>query len=218
MPGCFPLGVATLWLWYLLDHVDGQLARLHNTQSVTGIYFDFMMHHLVHPAVAFAIGYGIASQTQYLPWTLGGAAFAFGLSTLSISNDCRYKAYFSNASRGLAMPLVAAQARGASRSPAATGGPSNETRSKRGRLSAGLKVLHATMLRLCEIPNIIVSLSILGTVAVWNPGLGNAVIQGYVLGMAVVAPTLGLMRLGKQVWYRLPDHEYISELYSFKRE
>jgi CDP-alcohol phosphatidyltransferase len=99
LPGFFGIGVATLWLWYLLDHVDGQLARLHSSQSVTGVYFDFMMHHLVHPAVAFAIGYGLASSTNCLPWTLAGASFALGTIALSLSNDCRYKAFYAVASR-----------------------------------------------------------------------------------------------------------------------
>src|SRR5437867_6805094 len=38
-PGFFVPGVATLWIWYLLDHVDGQVARLRQSQSVTGVYF-----------------------------------------------------------------------------------------------------------------------------------------------------------------------------------
>src|SRR5262245_31082145 len=86
MPGTatFDLGVAVLWIWYLLDHVDGQVARLRGSQSVTGVYFDFMMHHLVHPPVAFGLGYGLARGTGDIDWTLAGAGFAFGIMALSL--------------------------------------------------------------------------------------------------------------------------------------
>ena len=50
------LGLACGWivaagllqLWYLLDHVDGQLARLRGTASLDGVQLDFLMHHTVN--------------------------------------------------------------------------------------------------------------------------------------------------------------------------
>jgi phosphatidylserine synthase len=212
LPGFFGIGVATLWLWYLLDHVDGQLARLHSSQSVTGVYFDFMMHHLVHPAVAFAIGYGLASSTNCLPWTLAGASFALGTIALSLSNDCRYKAFYAVASRASQpahpLPDPGAGKEGSKFSESSLGActPSESPT----RLLRLPKSIHACLLRLCEIPNIILALTVLAACSMFDTRLGFRVTEAYVMLMAVIAPLLAVLRLFKQVWRRLPDREIIN--------
>src|SRR5262245_57744010 len=220
LPGFFSIGVATLWLWYLLDHVDGQLARLHRSQSVTGVYFDFMMHHLVHPAVAFAIGYGLASSTNCLPWTLAGASFALGTIALSLSNDCRYKAFYAVASRAnqlanAALPDVDAvragckfsvQPIGIEPSLSACRGPTEPTT----WLARLPKVIHASLLGLCEIPNIILALTVLAAFFMFDATWGFRVTEGYLLLMALIAPFLAVLRLVKQVWRRLPDRDSLA--------
>lgn len=61
-----------LQLWYLLDHVDGQLARYHNTESLDGVALDYLMHHSVHLAVPLGIGQGLAQ------WGSGMSSFSAG--------------------------------------------------------------------------------------------------------------------------------------------
>ncbi|MFH0732455.1 MAG: CDP-alcohol phosphatidyltransferase family protein [Candidatus Omnitrophota bacterium] len=48
-----------LQLWYILDHVDGEIARYRNTSTVTGIYYDNICHYIIHPLVFIGIGYGL---------------------------------------------------------------------------------------------------------------------------------------------------------------
>ena len=38
----FFTGALLLQLWYILDHVDGQIARYRNQSSLTGMFFDFI--------------------------------------------------------------------------------------------------------------------------------------------------------------------------------
>lgn len=47
-----------LQLWYLLDHVDGEVARYRKTTSLAGIFMDEMVHYTVHPLIFLCIGVG----------------------------------------------------------------------------------------------------------------------------------------------------------------
>lgn len=43
------IGAILLQLWYLLDLVDGEVARYRGEQSMTGSYFDRVSHYITHP-------------------------------------------------------------------------------------------------------------------------------------------------------------------------
>ncbi len=85
---------AVLWqLWYLLDHVDGQLARLHGSASLDGVTFDYLMHHLVNVTVPCSIGFGLSMWGAEPLWFFVGLAWAMGLLTIGVHHDARYKAF-----------------------------------------------------------------------------------------------------------------------------
>ncbi len=52
------LGSCILWmnLWYLIDHVDGELARFTKRSSVTGYYFDTILNFIVQPLFFMSLG------------------------------------------------------------------------------------------------------------------------------------------------------------------
>jgi len=52
------LGFAVLYLAFLLDKVDGELARLQGTQNARGIFLDRMHHRLVEPCL-FLLGQNV---------------------------------------------------------------------------------------------------------------------------------------------------------------
>jgi hypothetical protein len=97
------LGVGTAWswlaaagllhLWYVLDHVDGQLARLGRTASLDGTMLDYAMHHSWNVLVPFAAGFGLARANDNLLWCLVGAAWAWGALLVGLRHDVRYKAF-----------------------------------------------------------------------------------------------------------------------------
>lgn len=90
----FLAGALLLQLWYYLDHVDGQIARFHGKASLTGRFFDFVMHHLIHGWIYFCL-------PAYLLWT-GAYVYVFylcGLASISImlfnlQHDAKYKTFF----------------------------------------------------------------------------------------------------------------------------
>ncbi|MBI3465839.1 MAG: CDP-alcohol phosphatidyltransferase family protein [Planctomycetes bacterium] len=238
--GGFMAGVGLLLFWYLLDHVDGQVARYRRSQSVTGLYLDFMMHHVVHPACAFALGYRVAALTGEPAWTLAGAGFAMGLVILAVSNDCKYKAFFGSGQRRPGVLVEQASSlpgrpephlslrKSFSVGPLVTDRPLTPTLSLGGKREscwvrhfaswAGpfaslfriIHSLHFVMRQACEIPNVIVVLTLVAVLTEFDPSAGLGITAGYLLLMSVLAPLLGLARVAKQVYLRLPDAEFLK--------
>lgn len=98
-PVAWLCGAITLQLWYLLDHVDGQLARWHGVASLDGVQLDYLMHHTLNLLVPVGLGYGasrIANGDLWLAVSLlwGVAALLNGLL-----HDARYKAFVQRLKR-----------------------------------------------------------------------------------------------------------------------
>lgn len=87
------IGAALLQLWYLLDHVDGQLARLHGTASLDGVQLDYLMHHTINLLVPLGIGWGLFARTAEPIWCLAAVAWGLSLLVLGLHHDARYKAF-----------------------------------------------------------------------------------------------------------------------------
>ena len=84
---------AMFQLWYLLDHVDGQLARWHGTASLDGVQLDYLMHHTVNLCVPLAVGYGFTAVLDKPRWLVLGLMWGLGLLVIGLLNDTRYKAF-----------------------------------------------------------------------------------------------------------------------------
>lgn len=99
--GCFAGGTAWAWLagamllqtWYLFDHVDGQLARLRQQETLDGAALDYYMHHVVNLLLPLGLGWGVFSATQRGLWMLAGVAASLGMVSISLVHDIRYKAF-----------------------------------------------------------------------------------------------------------------------------
>jgi phosphatidylglycerophosphate synthase len=87
------LGAAMLQAWYLLDHVDGQLARLRGTASLDGVQLDYLMHHTINLLVPLGIGFGLFVRSAEPLWLLGGLLWGVSLLLLTLQHDARYKAF-----------------------------------------------------------------------------------------------------------------------------
>ncbi len=87
------LGAALLQLWYLLDHVDGQLARLRGTASLDGAQLDYLMHHTINLLVPLGIGTGLCVRSMEPLWALAGLLCGVSLLLISLQHDARYKAF-----------------------------------------------------------------------------------------------------------------------------
>jgi hypothetical protein len=74
------LGAFLLVMYYVLDCVDGEVARWQKVVNVHWGYFDYLFHMLIKPVTFFGIGLG-AYRMHHEPWLLC-AAFATAVATL----------------------------------------------------------------------------------------------------------------------------------------
>jgi len=88
------IGALLLQLWYIFDHVDGEVARYRRTASITGTYIDFLSHSIIHPYIFACITFGLYNIFQNV--TIFGFGFLASLSVLLIDavEDCMYRALF----------------------------------------------------------------------------------------------------------------------------
>jgi phosphatidylglycerophosphate synthase len=93
------LAAALLHVWYLLDHVDGQLARFHGTASLDGVQLDYLMHHTVNLLLPIGAGAGLFARTAEPLWLLGGLTWGVSLLLAALVHDTRYKAFIKRLKR-----------------------------------------------------------------------------------------------------------------------
>jgi hypothetical protein len=80
--------VVMMQIYYLLDHVDGEVARYQHmkgqrstsTIDLSGVYFDHLVHYFQGPSFYFCLSAGIAYLQHNLLWVIPGVAAAFGCS------------------------------------------------------------------------------------------------------------------------------------------
>ncbi len=87
------LAALLLQAWYLLDHVDGQLARLRGTSSLDGAQLDFLMHHTIHLLIPLGAGCGLFVRRLEPLWFLAGLGWGLALLLITLEHDARYKAF-----------------------------------------------------------------------------------------------------------------------------
>ena len=92
-------GAALMQLWYLLDHVDGQLARLHGAASLDGAQLDYLMHHTMNLALPYGIGFGLFVATDGRLWLLVGLIWGVALLLVGLQHDARYKTFIQRLKR-----------------------------------------------------------------------------------------------------------------------
>lgn len=193
--GGFAAGVALGFLAFWLDHVDGQVARWRGTAGLTGVFLDYVMHHVQALAVGFGLGFGLARQSGDLAWTVAGALAGGGWLVLSLQNDCRYKAMFQR----LKVPGAAYRVTTGSyaRPSPAMGWP---------RTWPGVVSWPAA--KLCEGHVVLIGLAMLSALSwVWPMGWLWAWRAG-AAGMAVLAPSLALLRIGRLVRCDAVEREF----------
>ncbi len=191
----FVVGVGLAYMAFWLDHVDGQVARWRGTSSLDGVYFDYLMHHVIALTQGFALGYGLAAKTGDLRWAIAGFAIALGWTFLGLHNDCRYKAAFQR---------LKCEAR-SFRVDGGSGGrpapPVGWPRSGRGRWTWPLY-------KICEPHVILLGLAVLASFATFAPVVWLASWRIGMLGMAALAPTLAFGRAARSVLRGSAEDEF----------
>ncbi len=93
------VGAVLMQIWYVFDHVDGQLARLRGTASLDGAQLDYLMHHTVNLILPLAVGYGFFRRSLEPMWLLTGLAWGLSLLLATLHHDARYRTFFQRLKR-----------------------------------------------------------------------------------------------------------------------
>jgi phosphatidylserine synthase len=75
-----------LQLWYILDHVDGEVARYRKQTSAKGLFIDLINHHIVHPLIFFFISLGLYNKFNDFRILLIGTFIMFSLLLQDLIN------------------------------------------------------------------------------------------------------------------------------------
>lgn len=70
-------GLALLYFSYILDNVDGEVARFRKQVSISGKYLDSVMHAIVNMMLFFGFGFGIFLQTSRIEMVVLGFLAGF---------------------------------------------------------------------------------------------------------------------------------------------
>ena len=82
-------GILMINLWYLLDHVDGELARYRRVFCATGLFFDSMANVIVIPAAFAASGFALAhGGPNGLKWFFVGLTAGYGSMMMFVVPYC----------------------------------------------------------------------------------------------------------------------------------
>jgi phosphatidylglycerophosphate synthase len=211
-------GAAVLQLWYLLDHVDGQLARLYGTASLDGAQLDYLMHHTVNLLIPLGIGWGLFIQAAQPAWHSAGVAWGLSLLMLGLHYDARYKAFVHRLQRSGMLLHVGGSRYGRSTIPrvAVQEDSQRQQAIRRGPIwLAGRCVRKA-----CEIHVVMNTLTVLAVVA-WLTGDRQLFVARCYLALAsVMAPALVVWTIGRsqreqacerefEAWFRLIPADWV---------
>ncbi|MFA6600699.1 MAG: hypothetical protein WCU74_06800 [Candidatus Omnitrophota bacterium] len=112
IPFLFYLGIALFQLWYVLDCVDGEVARYRNFQQskvvtvektqlpITGAYWDYLNHYIVHGLVPFAAAFGMGGgEGRGAGWVLAGFLATMGQILLLAIHDTKSRLFLGKITR-----------------------------------------------------------------------------------------------------------------------
>lgn len=182
----FVVGTGLAWVAFWLDHVDGQVARWNGSSSLDGVYFDYVLHHVANLMLGFALGYGLAERSSEPSWAVGGASIALGWATLSLHNDCRYKAFFQ-------------RLKATDRTFRVVGGAGGRPAPAPGWPRRGLGMLTYPAFKACEGHHVLVGLLGLAVLAVIAPCGWESAWRWSVRVMMVLAPALATVRVSRSI-------------------
>lgn len=81
--------VITLQIWYILDGVDGEIARYEKEESLTGVFFDSAVHYIIHPYIFICIGIGLLRRTDDIFYFILSLSAALSVIMISASSDLK---------------------------------------------------------------------------------------------------------------------------------
>ena len=191
-PFYFLLGTALLQLWYFMDHVDGQIARYRKTSCLTGRFFDFMTHHIIHGAIFFGLAAYVFRATGSPFMLVWGYITSLSIMVFNLIHDTKYKTFFEALEK--------------------TGGRFNkELRQslpeEKIRKSGLPHKIFSWIHKLCEI-HVLMNLLTLAAILEWFFHLGINFRMFFFQAYSLIVPVLAVTKVSYLIQRRKIDEEY----------
>ncbi|MBW2981168.1 CDP-alcohol phosphatidyltransferase family protein [Candidatus Woesearchaeota archaeon] len=97
-PGTYAMsliGAILLHFWYLIDHVDGEIARYRKCLSHKGYFLDYMSLQITHPLTFICMTFGVYKSYPYLLTLVAGFAITFSIMFFYSIDNTRYSFFIS---------------------------------------------------------------------------------------------------------------------------
>jgi phosphatidylglycerophosphate synthase len=200
-PSIFLIGALLFQFWYLLDHVDGQIARYRKQSSLTGLYFDFLSHYVTNSVIFFGFGLHVYFATDRFETILLSFLGSLSYALLQSFFDCKYRAYYA--------ALCALEGR----EVRVLGGASD---AKGEKTLPGLRKVFSLLYKLCEIHVFMNLLTLVAVFNFWNREIHFfGVRTSFPIVMfgfySVLLPLIVSVRIGYAVARRSIDRDFEKE-------
>lgn len=191
-PWFFLAGALLLQVWYLLDHVDGQIARYRGTSSLTGRFFDYLTHHVIHGVLFFCLGCYVFRATGnefYLVW---GFITAISIMVFNLIHDTKYKTFMEGLAQWKQVSIVM---------------PQTSEGKGEGENRGGLGKLFSFCHKLCEVHVLMNILTLMAFLTILFPS--NWDLRHYLFsGYGVMAPLLAVVKTVFWLRQKRVDREF----------
>jgi hypothetical protein len=198
-------GSVLFQLWYLLDHVDGQIARYRKSASASGIFYDFVSHHIVNLSILSSLGMGVFRSTGDSFFLMAGFVGAGSILLFHLIFESKYKTFFavwSKAAKELKKPI------GVQIHPSGPAKKKNPAQFRPKSIVSYLKILYSILHKICEVHVLMNLLTLVAAVSFLNKDIQGITL--FVLVYAFIAPLVFTLKMIYLVKNRVIDEE-ISE-------
>ena len=188
----FLTGVLLLQFWYFLDHVDGQIARYRGTAGLTGRFFDFMTHHVIHGAVFFGLSFYVFRLTGSSLFVLWGFVTSVAIAMFNMAHDTKYKTFFERFAAARRIEVL-------------TGSETEPAKTNSG--SSLLRKVFSLLHKLCEIHVLMNLLTLAAGLQFWvRADLRFCLFLFY----GLVVPFISIAKISYLITRKEIDHEFNS--------
>ncbi len=194
-------GAVLLQIWYLLDHVDGHIARYRGQSSVTGIFLDYYTHHIIHAGVYICLALGIFWNKQEFAYVIYGIITAFSVMFMNLIYDTQKKAYEAWVMINDRVNISREEVRGR-----------KDEKGSWQILRQFFSYMHKSM-------EIHVLMNILTSAAILNLFIKEGIIFKWLLIFyACLIPLVVLVKLTYRILKKIPDKEFLAYAELFKEK
>jgi phosphatidylglycerophosphate synthase len=171
----FFVGMLMMQVWYILDHVDGEIARYRKQTSLTGVYLDKITHYISHPFMFFCIGLGFYNSYGYVALVIAAFVAGYSITMISAMEDVFSSViYYGIKNKKISISLADAS-------------PADNSKSKGGLLRRIFSILHT----LCTFPSV---MNLLFFASILDLFIRSGTVVGVVLFYAVFATVIWAAR------------------------